>query len=222
MIVMDTSTTQSGSRQDTLSAIFNHKIIAIIRGAEPDHIPDIVQALYDGGIRLVEVTLNSKNALEAIRTIKSRFQGRMFTGAGTVLNGDDARNALDAGAQFIISPTLDRGTIEATRKAGSVSIPGAFSPTEILNAHLWGADIVKVFPATAGPDYFRDIRGPLNHIPMMPTGGVSLENIGAFRKAGAVAFGIGSALVNTRDGVTPKSLDELVQKAKQFVAAANQ
>jgi 2-dehydro-3-deoxyphosphogluconate aldolase / (4S)-4-hydroxy-2-oxoglutarate aldolase len=207
---------------DIVSAIFEHKVVAIIRGAEPEQVLSIVQALYDGGVRLVEVTLNSKKALEMISNIRSTYDGRMLVGAGTVLNAEEAREALQAGARFIISPTLDKNTIEATKKADSVSIPGAFSPTEILNAYLWGADIVKVFPATAGPDYIKDIRGPLGHIPLMPTGGVSLENIAAFRKAGAVAFGIGSALVNTKKLNSPQSLEQISQNAQQFVSALNE
>jgi 2-dehydro-3-deoxyphosphogluconate aldolase/(4S)-4-hydroxy-2-oxoglutarate aldolase len=138
-----------------------------------------------------------------------------------VLDADAARSAIAAGAQFIISPTLDEETIRYTKEAGIVSIPGALTPTEILKAYRLGADIVKVFPASAGPAYIRDIRGPLPHIPLMPTGGIQPDNIKAYQQAGGVAFGIGTALVNSKLPVTDAYLLQITATAASFVRAVN-
>src|SRR6186713_2438017 len=179
----------------TLENLLDAKIVAILRGVEPSQVPAIATALEAGGIRALEVTLNSPDALGVIQRLADRFGDRLLIGAGTVLDAEDATAAMSAGARFIISPALDIPTIQMTRALGGVSIPGAFTATEILTAYRNGADIVKVFPASVGVGYFRDLRGPLPQIPLMPTGGVNLENIRDFQKAGAVAFGIGSALV---------------------------
>lgn len=203
----------------TLQWLFDAKIIAILRGCDPAHTPDIAHALAAGGIRALEVTLNSPDALETIKALNKQIGDRVLIGAGTVLDKKEAETAITAGAKFIISPTLDAHTIVTTREMGAVSIPGAFTATEILQAYRHGADIVKVFPASVGPKYFKDLRGPLSHIPLMPTGGVSLENITEFKKAGAVAFGIGSALVDGKKAVTPEYLQYLKTTAAQFLTA---
>jgi 2-dehydro-3-deoxyphosphogluconate aldolase/(4S)-4-hydroxy-2-oxoglutarate aldolase len=167
----------------------------------------------------LEITLNSPDALGAIERVVDRLGDQILVGAGTVLDGEAAAAAISAGAKFIISPSLDRATIETTKKLGAISIPGAFTATEILQAHRWGADIVKVFPASVGPGYFSDLRGPLPHIPLMPTGGVNLDNIREFFKAGAVAFGIGSALVKATPAVTGEYLQQLKTRAEQYIQA---
>jgi 2-dehydro-3-deoxyphosphogluconate aldolase/(4S)-4-hydroxy-2-oxoglutarate aldolase len=142
----------------------------------------------------------------------------MLIGAGTVLNVSDATNAIAAGAAFLISPALDIAVIKTTRDAGRISIPGAYTPTEILTAYNNGADIVKVFPA---PDaaYIKNILAPLNHIPVMPTGGIDAGNIKTFAAAGAVAFGIGSALVNSKAIIDELYLTTLTSKAQQLIVA---
>jgi 2-dehydro-3-deoxyphosphogluconate aldolase/(4S)-4-hydroxy-2-oxoglutarate aldolase len=203
----------------TLSHILDHKIVAIIRGAQPDDVLNIAQALFEGGVKLLEVTLNSPDALSAIDKVSSRMNAQVCVGAGTVLDAVMAKAAMNAGAQFIISPSLDIETIHATKQGGAISIPGAFSATEILAAFKNGGDIIKVFPASVGPNYFKDIRGPFPHIPLMPTGGVNLNNIREFQKAGAVAFGIGSALVDTTLKISDAYLKELTEKAKKYVEA---
>lgn len=198
--------------------ILQHKIVAIIRGARPGDVMDIVNAIRAGGICAVEITLNSADALSLIKDIAAAMSNTMLVGAGTVLNAGSARAAVDAGAQFIISPSLDIETISVTKKMGIVSIPGAYTATEIVKAYEAGADIVKVFPASS-PQYIRDIRGPLSHIPLMPTGGVNLSNIKAFQQAGSVAFGIGSALVDSKQAVTKDYLAQLTTIAAAFVKA---
>lgn len=205
----------------TLSGILNHKIVAIIRGAKPDDVLLIASALSEGGVKHLEVTLNSPDALAAISKIASKLNEVVTVGAGTVLDASMAKEAIDAGAKFIISPSLDIETIQATRQAGAVSIPGAFSATEIFTAYKHGADIIKVFPASVGPGYIKDLRGPFPQIPLMPTGGVNLSNIREFQKAGAVAFGVGSALVDTSLTISDAYLNDLIEKAKKYVEAVS-
>ena len=204
-----------------LPAILDRKIVAIIRGADPKHVLDIAQALYDGGITMVEVTMNSRDPLQSIAAIKEKMADKILVGAGSVLDKQMAKAAIDAGSQFIISPSLDIETIRTTRDLGVVSIPGAFTPTGIVTAFSNGADIVKVFPASIGVQYFTDLRGPLPHIPLMPTGGINLDNISSFQKEGAVAFGIGSSLVNTKQEITDAYLLSLTGLSKKFVSAIN-
>ena len=201
----------------TLEQILEHKIVAILRGCDPVNIVEISQALYEGGIRLLEITLNSPGALDAIQQVAVQFGDRMAIGAGTVLTVEEVKAAVTAGARFILSPSLDVEVIRFTRDLGAVSVPGAFTATEILTAYRAGANIVKVFPASVGPAYFRDIRGPLPQIPLMPTGGVSMDNIRDFQKAGAVAFGVGSALVPASQGVIVDELEALTKRAAGYV-----
>jgi 2-dehydro-3-deoxyphosphogluconate aldolase/(4S)-4-hydroxy-2-oxoglutarate aldolase len=202
-----------------LQKILEYKVVAILRGCDPEQVVEIARALKEGGVKLLEITLNSPDALGAIERVADQLGDELLVGAGTVLDGAAAEAAISAGAQFIISPTLDPTTIESTKKAGAISIPGAFTATEILEAYRLGGDIIKVFPASVGPGYFRDLRGPLPHIPLMPTGGVNLENIQEFQQAGAVAFGIGSALVNATGAVTAEYLQQLREKAKKYIQA---
>ena len=204
---------------NTVSDILKNKVVAIIRGVKPDKVWLVAEALYAGGVRLMEITVNSPKALFVIEEVSTLMHNRMLIGAGTVLDSDTARAAIAVGARFIISPTLDIETIKMTKRYGVVSIPGAFTPSEILTAHTLGADIVKVFPARIGADYIRDIRAPLPHIPLMPTGGVSLENIRDFQQAGAVAFGIGNALVNSQHEINDQYLSLLTERARRFMDA---
>ena len=204
-----------------LAHILENKLVSIIRGANPPDLLKIAAALHEGGVRTLEITLNSPGALASIAELARALDGRMLVGAGTVLDPETARAALLAGARFIISPTLNKKTIRLTKRYGAVSIPGAYTATEILQAYEYGGDIIKVFPASAGgAGYFKDLAGPLPFIPLMPTGGVSLENIKDFAAAGAVAFGLGSALVDTRQAVTDEYLKQLTARTRQFVAAA--
>ena len=206
---------------DALSHILHHKIVAIVRGADPKSLRRIAEALHAGGVRTLEITLNSPGALRSIEEIAGAMAGRLLVGAGTVLDPETARAALLAGARYIISPTLNQKTIRMTKRYGAVSIPGAYTPTEILAAYECGGDLIKVFPASAGgAGYLKDIAGPLPFIPLMPTGGVTLDNIAGFAAAGAAAYGLGSALVDTRQPVTDEYLQQLTERARQFVAAA--
>jgi 2-dehydro-3-deoxyphosphogluconate aldolase / (4S)-4-hydroxy-2-oxoglutarate aldolase len=204
---------------NTLQHILHHKIVAIVRGMQPGDLLPVAEALYAGGIRSLEVTLNSSGALEVIKQLSDVMKDKMQIGAGTVLSASEAEEAVKAGARFIISPNVDVETITMTKQLGVVSIPGAFTATEIVLAHKTGADIIKIFPATGNIDYIKNLRGPLPHIPLMPTGGVGLENIAEFKKAGAVAYGIGSTLVSSGSEINDVYLKELSIKAKQLVDA---
>lgn len=201
-----------------LSQILQHKIVAILRGMNPKDVVNIAAALHEGGIKIIEVTLNSDEALPLIEILSSAFENRMLVGAGTVLTVMDARNAIAAGASFLISPALDLDVIKIAKDNSLISIPGAYTPTEVFTAWKNGADIVKIFPAP-GPDYIKNILAPLNQIPIMPTGRVDIRNIGAYKNAGASAYGIGSSLVNNKEEVNELYLQNLIAKAKQFVAA---
>jgi 2-dehydro-3-deoxyphosphogluconate aldolase / (4S)-4-hydroxy-2-oxoglutarate aldolase len=203
-----------------LSQILHYKIVAILRGAQPKEVFSIVEALFKGGIRLVEITLNSENALVLINEISTKMRDKMLIGAGTVLDLASAEAAISSGAQFIISPSLNVEVIKYVRQKNLVVIPGAYTATEILTAFNAGADIVKVFPA-GSPQYIKDLRGPLSHIPLMPTGGINILNIREFQKAGAVAFGVGSSLVNPDMQITDSSLQQLAVQANQFVLSLN-
>ncbi|MFI3546632.1 MULTISPECIES: bifunctional 4-hydroxy-2-oxoglutarate aldolase/2-dehydro-3-deoxy-phosphogluconate aldolase [Mammaliicoccus] len=193
------------------------KLIAILRNAKPNDILPIVETLYKAGIRAIEVTMNSPKALESIELISNEMKDKVVVGAGTVLDAESARLAILSGATFILSPTVDKDTIRMSKKYGAVSIPGALSPTEILEAYEYGGDIIKVFPTTSlGPEYIKDLQGPLPHIPLLPTGGVSIDNVTDFIEAGAVGVGLGSALVNTKVETNKAYFEELEQKAQAF------
>ncbi|PTK14160.1 2-dehydro-3-deoxyphosphogluconate aldolase [Mammaliicoccus sciuri] len=202
---------------DILQTIKETKLIAILRNANPNDILPIVETLYKAGIRAIEVTMNSPKALESIELISNEMKGKVVVGAGTVLDAESARLAILSGATFILSPTVDKDTIRMSKKYGAVSIPGALTPTEILEAYEYGGDIIKVFPTTSlGPEYIKDLQGPLLHIPLLPTGGVSIDNVTDFIEAGAVGVGLGSALVNTKVETNKAYFEELEQKAQAF------
>ncbi len=203
---------------DQLSFLLQHKVVAIIRGMPSTDAAAIAEALYKGGIRLVEITLNSPDALGVIAQLSDVYNNKMLIGAGTVLTAQEASDAISAGAEYIISPMLDADVIKTTLDKGKISIPGAYTPTEIVQAHRCGAHIIKVFPALSA-DYIKSVLAPLHHLKLMPTGGVDVSNIKEYQNAGAVAFGIGSALVNSKEKVTGTYLQKLEEKARQFVAA---
>jgi len=201
----------------TLDHILKNKIVAIIRGADPADVLRIAEALQLGGVNIVEVTLNSQNALEVIKELTGKMSN-LLVGAGTVLSAADAKASVEAGAKFIISPSVNIDTITTTKKFGIVSIPGAYTATEVVNAFAHGGDIIKIFPAT-NAEYIKVLRGPLSHIPMMPTGGITPENISEFKRVGAVAFGIGTSLVDVKHKITDEYLNGVTENANKFVQA---
>ncbi|WP_341836172.1 bifunctional 4-hydroxy-2-oxoglutarate aldolase/2-dehydro-3-deoxy-phosphogluconate aldolase [Chitinophaga pollutisoli] len=201
-----------------LAQILEHRIIAIVRGVQPEAVLPLAEAMYAGGIRLLEVTMNSDDPLTVIRAVSAAMGDKMIIGAGTVLDAATARQAASAGARFILSPILEPDVIRTARDLGVVSIPGAYTATEVYAAYKQGADMIKVFPATS-PAYIKDIAAPLPKMHLLPTGGITPENIGDFRKAGAAGFGVGSALVNAKAPVTPEYLRHLTATAQRFIQA---
>ncbi len=202
--------------------LFKHKIVAIIRGIAEEQADDVAQALYQGGVRFMEVTMNTQGATGMIERWRKRYDGEMFVGAGTVLNEQMAREAVAAGAQFLISPNVDEGVIRYGLQAGVDLYPGAMTATEIVKAWTLGAHVVKVFPASSlGISYMKELQGPLSHIPMMATGGVSLDNMKAYVEAGSRTFGLGGSLVN-RALIQEGNFEGLKKHAMQYTAMAQQ
>lgn len=170
---------RSGDRMvaELLRIISKYKLVAIVRGIEEKDVDKVVEALYQAGIRAVEIAMNTSGALRMIEAVKDKFGEKMLIGAGTVLDPESARNSIQAGADFILSPTLSLPVIEMCNRYSKLAVPGVLTPTEILTAWEAGAQLVKIFPARAfGPKYIRDIKGPLPQVEMMAVGGVSLEN----------------------------------------------
>jgi 2-dehydro-3-deoxyphosphogalactonate aldolase len=192
-------------------------LVAIIRGIEPDEAEAIGQAIYDAGIRIIEVPLNSPRPLESIRRLAARFEGRALIGAGTVLEPERVAEVAEAGGRIVVSPSTNAETIEATVAAGLVSCPGYFTPTEAFAALRAGAQILKLFPAEAAPPaVVRAQRAVLPaKIPLVVVGGVSPDKMAAYREAGADGFGLGSALF--RPGQQP---EEVAAQAAAFVRAS--
>jgi 2-dehydro-3-deoxyphosphogluconate aldolase/(4S)-4-hydroxy-2-oxoglutarate aldolase len=189
----------SSTRQSVTDAVEQAGIVAVIRLKEPEKLRAVVDAIAEGGIRALEVTMTVPGAVDLIRDLAPSLPGGFILGAGTVLDPETAARVIDAGARFVVSPVFRRSVIEACHDRGVPAMPGCFSPTEILDAWEAGADVVKVFPATAlGPGFFKDVRGPLPQIRMMPTGGVTLDNAGDWIRAGAVAVGVGTALLDAK------------------------
>ncbi|MCP3028578.1 bifunctional 4-hydroxy-2-oxoglutarate aldolase/2-dehydro-3-deoxy-phosphogluconate aldolase [Halobacillus sp. A5] len=206
--------------ENTFQKMMNHKLVAVVRGAAGEDVVTIARALHEGGVHIMEITADTPECNDLIRRVSGEFGEEMVVGAGTVLDPETAKAAISAGADFIFSPTVDRETIRITKRYGVVSIPGAMTPTEILTAYEHGADLIKVFPAgVMGPGYMKDIHGPLPHIPLMPTGGVNLSNVREYFEKGAVAAGLGSALVNTNQKIDDEALKNITKSAQQFAAA---
>ena len=194
-------------------------VVAIVRSDSADRLLAVVDALHAGGLTCIEITMTTPGALEAIHAASERFAGRCAIGVGSVLDPETARAAILAGAQFVVAPITDPPTLALCRRYSVAAVPGAFTPTEIVRAWEAGADVVKIFPATKlGPQFFRDIRGPLPHIKLIPTGGVSLDNTADFIRAGAVAVGVGSALVS-KDLVKAGDFATLTSRAEAFLKA---
>lgn len=197
-------------------------IVAVIRLQDGSKLRAVVDALAEGGITALEVTMTVPRAIELIGEIAPALPDGFLVGAGTVVDPDTARAAVQAGARFIVGPVFRPAVIEAARAAGAAAMPGCFSPTEILAAWEAGADVVKVFPATAlGPAYFKDLRGPLPQVRLMPTGGVTIENAGEWIKAGAVAIGVGGALVDPKL-VAAGNYAAITDRAKRFIERVRQ
>jgi 2-dehydro-3-deoxyphosphogluconate aldolase / (4S)-4-hydroxy-2-oxoglutarate aldolase len=186
-------------RFDTTRAIEAEGIVAVIRMTQPDRIRAVIDALVDGGVRALEITMTVPGAIDMIGELTKTRPDGFVLGAGTVLDGETARLVILAGAQFVVSPVLRHDVITTCHRYDVAVIPGCFTPTEILAAWEAGADLVKVFPATVlGPAFVKDVRAPLPQVKLMPTGGVSIDNAGDWIRAGAAAVGVGAALLDPK------------------------
>lgn len=207
------------TRADQLQRVLDAGIVAVVRAPDPAGLVEVIRALAGGGITVAEVTLTVPNALDVVRDAKKALGDSVLLGAGTVLDPETCRAALLAGAEFIVSPTLNLDVIRVCKRYDRLVMPGAFTPTEILAAWEAGADIVKVFPAdVVGPAFFKAMRGPLPHIRLMPTGGVDLSTAADFLKAGACCLGIGGQLVDPKL-VAAGAFDRLRELAAKYVDA---
>lgn len=212
-------TRHSENRVTITSRLTAGGVVAIMRHTEASLAIDAAHALVAGGVHVVEVTLNTAGALGMIEALAKALGDTMVIGAGTVLSPEAVDEAVGAGARFVVAPNTSPGVINRAAHHDVPCVPGAFTPTEILTAWDLGADLVKLFPASAGgPRYLRDVRGPLNHVPIVPTGGVNPENVGEFIRAGAVAVGAGSDLVD-RGVVERQDWLELERRARVFSEA---
>lgn len=210
---------------DTLGIIKESKLIAIARGLYGSKLIEASLALYRGGVRAFEVTFEQDKSIglttDAISRLTENLPADAVIGAGTVLSRSQVDEARNAGARFIISPNTDKAVIELTKRSGMVSIPGAMTPTEIVNAHTYGADIVKLFPAgVLGLEYFKAVRAPLAHIPLAAVAGITSNNIRDFYNAGAVAFGISSTLYNKKS-IAESDYNALIKTAQRFYEVLN-
>lgn len=205
------------SSREIEQALCDDGLIAIVRGDFSVREQEaIAAALLASGVRVLEITLNTTDALPGIGRLNERFSGELLIGAGTVRTAEDAQRALDAGARFLVAPGLDLATVAVAQEQDALILPGVFTATEAMTARAAGCRLLKLFPADAlGPGYLKALRAPLDDIAFVPTGGVDPETLGAFHKAGAAAFGIGSYLVkNVR--VTPDELEGLEARARRL------
>ncbi len=204
-------------RSQILPKLLENGVVAVIRLPDGSVLPEVASALLDGGIRFLEITLTMSDAVTHIqKTVKSAPDG-IVVGAGTVTTAGQAEAVIDAGASFVVSPMLDVDIIETCLRKDIVVAPGCFSPTEIVTANDRGADLVKVFPAgVLGPKYFKALRGPLPHIRLMPTGGVTVDNVGDWIMAGASAVAIGSDLLDPV-AIASGNFSVLTERASRMV-----
>ncbi len=210
-------------RDRIIEDILSYKVIAILRGVEREYLTELANALYDGGIRLLELTFSANGQIddsyvaENIRILAKEMEGRMWVGAGTVLTPGQAELAHENGAQFIISPDTNALVINKTRELGMVSIPGALTPSEIQQAHLVGADFVKLFPASAfGPSYVKAVTAPLSHIKLLAVGGINEDNMQEYLRAGVKGFGIGGNLID-KSLLATGDYESITERAERYV-----
>jgi 2-dehydro-3-deoxyphosphogluconate aldolase/(4S)-4-hydroxy-2-oxoglutarate aldolase len=205
------------NKTDVIKQIREIGIIPVIRATTADEAMRAIDAILEGGISVLEITMTVPNAFSVIEQVTTRFGSDALVGAGTVLDAEDAKSCIASGAQFVVSPALNLETIAYCREQGVVVMPGALTPTEVVQAWNAGADFVKVFPAGAvgGPSYLKSLKAPLPQIELVPTGGVNLKTAADFIKAGAAALGVGADLVAGQSA-------EITEKARQFVEIVRQ
>ena len=203
------------TKQEVISGLKDSGVVAVIRADNIEKAEQIVKAIVKGGITAIEVTMTVPNAFDLIKKLSKKYQGSdVLVGAGSVTDAVSAKNSIDAGAKYIVGPTFDQDVVNICNEFQVPVIPGAMSPTEVVNAMKAGADIVKIFPATLfGPKIIKAIKGPIPHAPLLPTGGVNLDNVQDWFEAGACAVGVGSALSK---GWKEGKFKQITEQAKQF------
>lgn len=211
-----------------LEYVEQRKIVAIVRGLEPDYLLRLGHALEEGGIGLMEVTYDQRApeswaaTAKAIQAVEEEFGERLLVGAGTVITPEQVRLTYEAGGHYLVTPTTQPEIIRMGKDLGLGLFPGAFSATEILSAYEAGADAVKVFPASCvGPGYIKAIRGPLSHIPLMAVGGINEKNAADYLKAGCVGLGVGGNLVN-KEWIRNGEWEKITALARAFMAAVSE
>jgi 2-dehydro-3-deoxyphosphogluconate aldolase / (4S)-4-hydroxy-2-oxoglutarate aldolase len=216
-------TTQAKSRASVVATLREVGIIPVIRADSAGAAVAVVETLMEAGLTVAEITMTVPDAIEAIASVSKRFGGKVLVGAGTVTDAETVRRALDAGAEFIVSPCLVPDVIAAARRADVAVLPGALTPTEVFEAFRQGGDMVKVFPAqnVGGAAYVRALRGPFPQIPLVPTGGVTLDHVGEMFKAGAAAVGVGSEMIS-KDALARHDYAAIGALASRFLEAVNQ
>ena len=208
------------TRSSTLSTLRDVGIIPVIRADSGDAALAVVEALLGAGLAVAEITMTVPGAIEVISSVTKRFGDRVLVGAGTVTDAPTAQRAIDAGATFVVTPCLVSAVIDAARRADVAVLPGALTPTEVFEAHQQGGDMVKVFPAQSvgGAAYLRGLRGPFPKIPLVPTGGVTLDTVRDLFDAGAAAVGVGGELIS-RDALARRDYAAIGALAAQFLGA---
>jgi 2-dehydro-3-deoxyphosphogluconate aldolase/(4S)-4-hydroxy-2-oxoglutarate aldolase len=210
-------------KQKVRDRIIEIGIVPVVRASSPREARIASDAVCQGGIRIVEITMTVPGALDVIRELAKNCASDVLIGAGTVLNPEAARRCLDAGAQFLVSPGLNLQTIELAVREGKLIMAGALTPTEVITAWEAGADLVKVFPCgqVGGAKYIKALKGPLPQVPLVPTGGVNLSTAAEFIEAGAAALGIGGELVQA-DALKSNNPEIIVENARKFLAIVKQ
>ena len=205
-------------KREVLNRMINEGLIPVIRVTSASEATDVADAVKEGGVSFIEITMSVQGAIDVIKELTQKYKDEIIMGAGTVLDPETGRAALLAGAQFLVSPTLNLDLIQLGHRYSAVVIPGAMTPTEILTAWNAGADMVKVFPSAqlGGPEYIKALRGPLPQILLVPTGGVNLQNAGAFIKAGAAALGVGGELVDKK-AIKEKKFQIITESTRAFL-----
>jgi len=205
-------------KREVFNRMVSEGLIPVVRVSSAREAMEVADAIKEGGVSFIEITMSVQGAIDVIKELTGKYKDEIIMGAGTVLDTETGRAALLAGAQFIVSPTLNLDLIQLAHRYSAVVIPGAATPTEILTAWNAGADMVKVFPAgqLGGPEYLKALRGPLPQILLVPTGGVNLQNAGAFIKAGATALGVGGELVDKK-AVKEKKFNVITENTRAFL-----
>src|SRR5271157_161792 len=210
----------SWTKEKALALIREVGLIPIIRAPSPDDALRAAEAIIEGGIGIAEISMTVPNAIRVMERVAERYGDKVLLGAGTILDPETCRAALLAGAQFIVTPSLDVRVIEVAKRYSKPVMPGALTPTEVVTAWQAGADLVKIFPCgpVGGPQYIKALRGPFPHIDFVPTGGVNLETTPEFIKAGAAAVAVGGELVDAK-ALKEGRLDVISSKARKYVEA---